>query len=595
MDTPGVVTLPPRTEDEQATARVLFDETLQAIIQVGDAKNLRRTLLLTSQLAEMGLPLVLALNMVDEAEARGVEVDYQRLSSLLDLPVVPMVAIRGQGLAELGPALQAAKAARPAIRIEYPPVVERAVAEIEPELPAAAIAGRALALLWLGGDAVAEAWLAVQLPEAAYRSLEEHRARAQSETETPFSTLIQTTRMDQVERLVAEALLQQGGRWDGLSARLGRLAAHPLWGLPVLAGVLLAVYWFVGVFGAGTLVDVIESRLFAGWLNPWVTETISRVSPWPLLTNLLVGEYGLWTMGMTYALALILPIVSVFFLAFGLLEDSGYLARLTVLSNRLFRMMGLNGKAVVPMVLGLGCVTMATLTTRILETRRERLLAILLLALAVPCSAQLGVIMGLLAGTSFTATLLWAAVVLAVLLAVGWLAARLIPGERSSLLVELPPLRWPAAASVIAKTLARVEWYLREVIPLFLLGTAALFILDRLGLLAHLIRVGEPLVVGWLGLPPEASAAFMMGFLRRDFGATGLFVMSASGLLSPAQAVVAMVTITLFIPCVASVFIIARERGKATAVAISALVFPLAFLVGGLLHRAFLLTGWGLP
>jgi ferrous iron transport protein B len=297
-------------------------------------------------------------------------------------------------------------------------------------------------------------------------------------------------------------------------------------------------------------------------------------------------------MGMTYALALILPIVTTFFLAFGLLEDSGYLPRLSVLGNRVFKMLGLNGKAVLPMVLGLGCVTMATMTTRILESKRDRLLVILLLALAVPCSAQLGVVMGMLAGVSFTATLIWGGVMTATLLLVGWLAARLVPGERTPLLVEVPPLRLPVASNVLIKTLARLEWYLKEVIPLFLLGTAIMFVLDKFGILPWLIEAGKPLVNGWLGLPAEASAAFLLGFLRRDFGATGLFVMEAQGLLSPVQVVVSMVTITLFIPCIASIFMIARERGPKTAAAMTALIFPLAFLVGGLMYRVLLLIGW---
>jgi len=174
-----------------------------------------------------------------------------------------------------------------------------------------------------------------------------------------------------------------------------------------------------------------------------------------------------------------------------------------------------------------------------------------------------------------------------------WLAARLMPGERTQLLVELPPLRWPVLSNVVVKTLARVEWYLKEVVPLFLLGTALMFLLDKTGLLAGVIRVGEPLVTGWLGLPPEASAAFLIGFLRRDFGATGLFVMESQGLLNSLQVVVAMVTITLFIPCIASVMMIAKERSWGTALGMVALITPLAFVVGGLLNRALLLIGWG--
>jgi ferrous iron transport protein B len=321
---------------------------------------------------------------------------------------------------------------------------------------------------------------------------------------------------------------------------------------------------------------------------------VNRIIPIPILVDFLVGDYGLWTIGMTYALALILPIVTTFFLAFALLEDTGYLPRLAVLTNRLFSLLGLNGKAVLPMILGLGCVTMATLTTRVLEHKRERILVTFLLALAIPCSAQLGVVMGMLAGISFGATLIWSSVLLVVFLVVGWLAARVVPGERSSLLVELPPLRWPVPSNLIIKTIARLEWYLKEVIPLFLIGTAALFVLDRAGILSWITNAAEPLVTGWLGLPAEASTAFLMGFLRRDFGATGLFVMESQGLLSPAQVVVAMVTVTLFVPCLASVLMMYKERGWRTAVEIVLLTFPLAFLVGGLLYRLLTVVGWGL-
>ena len=236
--------------------------------------------------------------------------------------------------------------------------------------------------------------------------------------------------------------------------------------------------------------------------------------------DLIAGEYGLFTMGLSYGLAIVLPIIVTFFTAFALLEDSGYLPRLAVMSDRVFRLMGLNGKAVLPMVLGLGCDTMATLTTRILPTSKERLLATLLLALGVPCSAQLGVILAMLAVVPFAAGMVWFTALAAVMIAVGWLAARVLPGERGAFVVELPPMRLPALVNVLSKTAARVEWYLKEALPLFLVGTFVLFLLDRLRLLGAIIRAGEPLVTGFLGLPKEASAAFLIGFLRRDFAAT---------------------------------------------------------------------------
>jgi len=173
-------------------------------------------------------------------------------------------------------------------------------------------------------------------------------------------------------------------------------------------------------------------------------------------------------------------------------------------------------------------------------------------------------VLGLLGGVSFGALLTWAVCILVVMLASGWLASRLIPGKRIPLMTELPPLRWPVLGNVLKKTGGRLKWYLVEVIPLFLIGTFLMFALDKIGALPAIIEAGEPLVSGWLGLPKEASAAFVMGFLRRDFGATGLFAMTEH--LSAIQAVVGMVTITLFVPCIASVMMIVKEQGLKVAV-----------------------------
>jgi ferrous iron transport protein B len=591
IDTPGIVALPPRTDDERATASTLLREPLRAIVQVGDASNLRRTLLLAAQLAELGVPLVLILNLMDEARARGLEVDAGLLEARLGLPVVKAVAIKGEGMAELTARL--AEPQPPRYRLSYPVEIENAAAEIAPLLPDARLSRRGLALAWLADDPSAAEWLSERLAPDTLERLENLRETAQLACVEPLSTLIQRTRLAFAEEAARAALIESGADSRQWSIRLGHLATHPVWGIPVLLGVLYAVYWFVGQFGASTLVGLMEEDLFENLLNPWVTEQVQRWSPAQVVTDLLVGEYGLWTVGMTYALALILPIVSTFFITFGVLEDSGYLSRLVVLSNRMFRALGLNGKAVLPMVLGLGCVTMATLTTRILESRRERLMVTFLLALAVPCSAQLGVVMGMLGRVSLAATLIWAGFVTTVLMAVGWLAARVLPGERTPLLIALAPLRVPVLGNVLTKTLARLEWYLKEVVPLFLLGTFLLFALDRFGALPWLIESGRPLVKDWLGLPAEASAAFLMGFLRRDFGATGLFALESANLLSPRQAVVGMVTITLFVPCVASVMIIVKEHGGRTAALMLTLIFPLAFLTGGLLNRALLFLGWG--
>lgn len=589
VDTPGLVGLPSFTEDETLTARLLMEQPPQAIVQVGDAKNLRRTLLLTTQLAEMELPLVLALNMVDEAEDGGIPTDARRLSAQLGLAVVPTVAIEGRGIAELE---QAIPFARPtSLRIPYPAAIEAELNWLAPRLPAGGMGRRAVGLLWLAGEAAIESSLQDRMPASAFTEIEARRGVLQAKFDEPLAEVILRWRATWVDRLEPAERATGVRRGSDRAAALGRLTTHPVWGVAILGGILFGLYGFVGILGAQILVGWLEGVLFGQIINPWLTGLVTSLAP-PLLAEALVGPFGLWTMGVTYAVALILPIVTTFFLAFGILEDSGYLPRLAVVVDRLFRLIGLNGKAVLPMVLGLGCVTMATVTTRILETRRDRLLAILLLALAIPCSAQLGVVMGMLAGVSFAAMMIWFAVVLLVLLGVGWLAARLVPGERSTLLVELPPLRLPRPSNVVIKTGARLEWYLREVVPFFLAGAFAVFLLDKAGALTWIASLGQPLVTGWLGLPPEAGLAFLMGFLRRDFGATGLFVLESQGLLSDLQVVVAMVTITIFIPCIAAVMMIARERGPRTALAMVALVFPLAFLIGGLVRITLTAAGW---
>ncbi|KAB2921069.1 MAG: ferrous iron transport protein B [Dechloromonas sp.] len=585
LDTPGVLALPSRSDDERATMRALLNESSRCLVQVGDAKNLRRTLTLTALLAELGVPMVLALNMHDEATARGVTVDIPALARQLDIPVLATVATGGEGIGELTGSL--ARAAAPDRLLRYDPAIEdeieRLAAAIGEAAPHPVLAARGLAILFLGADREVEAWLQEKAGEH-YGQLARLRDAASQQADGDLPTLLARERTEAADALAASVTQRAVRSSPLLAQRVGQAVVHPLWGIPILLAVLYAVYEFVGVFGATTLVGLLEEDLFEGILNPAFTGLIEGWFGDGWVTQLLVGDYGLWTMGMTYALALILPIVTTFFIAFGVLEDSGYLPRLSVIANRLFAAIGLNGRAVLPMVLGLGCVTMATLTTRILHSPRERLITILLLALAIPCSAQLGVVLGMLGGVSFTAVLIWALAMVGVLLLAGFLAARLIPGRRIPLVTELPPMRLPIAGNVAKKTAGRLKWYLIEVIPLFLLGTFLMFALDKLGILPAIIEAGEPLVSGWLGLPKEASAAFVMGFLRRDFGATGLFAMADA--LDPIQAVVGMITITLFIPCFASLMMMVKEQGLKTAAAMVAIIVPFAFFIGGLFNLA---------
>jgi ferrous iron transport protein B len=513
VDTPGVNALEGAlSEDEKVTRDLITGGGAELIVQVADARNLRRALMLTSQLADVGLPMILVLNMIDEARARSVDIDAAGLAEALGIPVIEAVAPEGRGLAELREALTKASRAR-----------------------GARDAG-ATHLQWA------------------------------DDTTRRFRTVGQLT-------------LGRVQEW------LGRAVRQPLTGVPIMGLVLYVTYLVVGVFGAQTLVGLLEQGLFGTYLNPWARAAASHI-PFAFARDLLVGDYGLITMGITYAIAIVLPVVTTFFLVFGFLEDSGYIPRLAIFSDRIFRAMGLNGRAVLPMVLGLGCDTMATMTTRILATPKERLIAILLLALGVPCSAQLATIMGILGGISFWALLTLFGVVLTQMVLVGFLASCVLTGDRSDFIMELPPMRMPRLRNLLTKTGLRVRWYLGEAVPLFLIGTVLLFGLDRVGGLAAIAKTARPVVTGLLGLPPKAAEVFVMGFLRRDYGAAGLFLMARSGALTHVQAVVALTVMTLFVPCVANFLMIVKERGLRIGLAILVFVTVLAVGTGAALNTA---------
>ncbi len=582
VDTPGIRSTMPLSDDERVTRDAVLDLDPSVVVQVVDAKNLRRGLLLTFELAEARLPVVVCLNMTDEAEARGIHVNARRLSQILGVPVVETVAVRRTGIERLRKAIADAAPVRHAPRFDDE--IEGAIAEVARRIPAPTVPRRALALGLLAGDDS----LVDRLELDPWSASAVARARAALETDLaePVAYALTRRRLGAADEVLAEVVRHRRSSGRSAAATVGMLAAHRVWGWPILLGVLGLLYLLVGVLGAGVLVDLLETHLFGEAIAPWATRTVQDLVPWPILERFLVGEYGLITMALTYGLAIVFPIVATFFLAFGVLEDSGYLPRLGVMLDRTFRRMGLNGKAVLPLVLGLGCVTMATVSTRMLDTRRERLQATLLLALAIPCSAQLGVMLGMISATGVVGISIWLGVVVGSLLAVGWLAGRLLPGEGSDFILELPPMRRPSALAVLTKTAARVEWYLREVIPVFVLGTAVLFVLDEIGLLARLEDLLSPIVVSWLGLPAAATGVLLIGFLRRDYGAAGLFALATAGALTAQQTLVSLVVITLFIPCIASLLMIVREHGVKVALAMLGTVLAIVLLVGGALNLA---------
>lgn len=589
IDSPGVNSFVPMSEDERVTRDILLADRPENIVLVADSKNLKRALMLLLQLADMDLPCILTLNMEDEAAARGIEIDYKKLEQILGVKVIGTVAPQRKGIQKLKEALLFPT--KPKISMHYGEKIEYYLSRISALLPDASISKRSLALMVLSGDDSMRGWFVANLEADKIKEIEDIRDEAQAKHKEQLATLISKERIGMSEKIVRDVMKKSQAQ-SGFAARwLGKWSMHPLWGFFFLLFALFCFYEFVGKFGAGTLVNFFEQVIFGKYLSPGIEKVVRSVIPFTLLQDFFVGQYGMFTMAITYAVAIILPITTTFFIAFGFLEDSGYLPRIAVLANSAFSKIGLNGKAVLPMVLGLGCGTMATMTTRILETKRERIIATFLIALAIPCSAQLGVIMGMLGPYPLKVTVWWLGAIISVLMLTGYIASRVIPGEKADFFLEIPPIRLPRMGNILMKTVGRIEWYLKEAVPLFILGTFVLFVLDKSNILRWLENAASPVVVNFLGLPEKTASVLILGFLRRDYGAAGLFQLSKQGLLSTNQVIVSIITLTLFVPCLASFFMIIKERGTKSALLMFSLITTFALLIGGGVNLILKLVG----
>lgn len=591
LDTPGMYSLMPITEEERVARDILFKQKADVVVQVVDARNIERMLPMTLQLIEAGLPVVLAVNIMDEAERIGMTIDIPRLEQKLGIPVVGSAFARKRGFNELCTAITAYDNSRPPEPFLYAADVERDIDRVAFKLSGDyLVSARAIALLLLQKDE--EVSSRVAETEAGNFYAVDTEARAVIfERRTDLHLTISLERKRVCQGILDDIVSQEEKQSGSFVEKLSNFTMNPWTGIPLLILVLyLVLYEFVGGFGAGTLVDLIEGEMFEGWLIPWAEQMGADYLPWYWLQELLIGEYGLITLGVRYAVAIILPIVATFFLAFSMIEDSGYFPRLALLVDRAFKRFGMSGRAVIPIVLGLGCDTMAVMVTRTLETVRERIIATALLTLTIPCSAQLGVIMGLLAEVP-GALAIWVACISSLFVIVGLLADKMMPGEEAVFYMELPPLRLPQLRNVLVKTFSRMHWYFLEIFPLFMIASVILWAGKMSGVLKGIIALLEPMMQ-LLGLPTNTAAVFVLGFFRRDFGAAGLYDMQSSGLLSATQLTVAAVTLTLFVPCIAQFLMMKKERGWKLSLIIFVFVTLVAFFVGALLNQLLLISGF---
>jgi ferrous iron transport protein B len=588
IDTPGMYSLLPLSEEEKIARLVLLKDNPDIVLHVVAARELARTLPLTLQLKEAGLPVILVINIMDEAIKEGTTIDTDKLSVLMGVPIIPTISITHKGIKELKNAISNDVIATQGLAMQYPSAVNEGIEKVTSVLTKNyGFSKKTVSLLLLESDK--DIFELVKEGGEDIRAIEAIKKEIQAKLSVPIEYVVNLSYQEYAAKIISQTMRSKRLTQKGILASINDATLKPLVGLPLLLLFLyVGLYKFVGEFGAGTLVNFLET-FFATHINPAVTSFFQRLIPYPVITSLFVGDYGIITLGVRYAVAIVLPIVGIFFFVFSFAEDTGYLPRMGAMLDRLFKRIGLSGRAVIPIVLGLGCDTMATMVTRILPSKRERIIATFLLSLSVPCSAQLGVIMAVLSKSS-VGLLIWFFTITVIFTVSGLFLNKILKGKRPSFYIELPPLRLPRLSNIIIKTYSRLKWYFKEVLPLFIWASVLIWI-GQITKIFDIILYALHFPLRLMGLPATLSSVFLFGFFRRDYGAAGLYDLERHGALVLRETIVCAVVLTLFLPCIAQFLMNIKERGIKMALSISVFILVFSFSVGFLLNKVLLLTG----
>jgi len=597
MDLPGTYALGSTAEDQWVARRALLDARPDVVVAVVDATRLERNLYLALQLQDMGLPLVIALNLVDEAWRNGVRVDHARLGRLLGVRVVPTVATRGQGLDRLMEvALEEAGHSGRVSTPRYGRDVEEGIGDLADRLVKSGMSlpwdlpARAAAVLLLEDDQETLEWAA----EVAGGAEMAAQARAVSATiaerhDEPTPIRIARERHGLAGEIAARVKVQVRTPSPGQD-RFWRWTTSPVTGFPILGLVLVGL--FAGLFYVGDALSTLLTGRWEAWVSPWI-----RLGVLGMLGEGVAGRSLLWGVdaGVNAALAVGIPYILVFYLMLSVLEDTGYLNSVAFLTDPFMHRLGLHGRAVIPLVAGAGCNVPAIMGTRVLATTRERILASTLVCL-VPCSARTAVIAGAVSKyVGWEAAVGIYLIVAALGWGAGWGLNRLLPGRSTGLVMEMFPFRAPSLRAMLKRTWYRFKGFVWVAMPVVLAGSLALGIIYETGLVWAFTAPLAPIVEGWLGLPAVAGLTLIFAVLRKELALQLLITLAVARYGASAGEITAFMdrgqiftyalVNTLYIPCIATIAVLAREIGWARGLAVSGFTVVLALLAGGVAHR----------
>ena len=583
IDTPGLHCLYIHSQEELVVRDMIFSEKPDIIIQCIDANQLKQSLTLTADLLELGIPMLISLNAIDETAKKGIWIDSSELSRNLGIPVIESIAVKGLGTNQLKAAISNARIGK--WPMKYGEIIDTGISTLASQIPEDLRFKRKAAVLLLLDDPFLADYLTKKYGSEKIVPITEQANRIKKQFRANISRAINNKRRHWVNKLTENTTIKQKIAMGQFSKGFGRLSRHPIFGIPILLMIILIMYLLV----------VNVANVIASWMDQtlWapVESRIDTLVTIGWLNDFLIGKYGVLSLGLANAFLTILPILTVFFIAFNILEDIGYIPNLCVLTKRIFDKFGLSGSAIMPLILGFGCKTMATLTTKSLRSKKERYIAIYLIAFAIPCAAQMALNMSILGRIGVKAFVISFATLAFVEIVAGVTLNKILKEEeRSDFLQELPAIRLPNPKAVIIKTYYRLWWFIKEAIPVFIYAAVTLFIVDKIGVLDAAKNVLSPVMNDLLGLPVQMVDALILCMVRQEAAAGMIIKLVEAGKLNYIQCIVAVTITTMFVPCFANIMAMIKELGAKHAIIMVVLINVTTFLIAGALNWILIFT-----